>query len=75
LAALKTKFTSENLIGIPMDRHVLFHSKAESARLIGISERALHTLIVKKQLAVRRVGRRVLISDAELLRFAQRKTQ
>ena len=58
-----------------MDKHVLFHSKAESARLIGVSERTLHTLIAKKQLAVRRIGRRVLISDAELLKFAQRKTQ
>ena len=58
-----------------MGRHVLFHSKAESARLIGISERALHALIVNKKLAVRRLGRRVLISDAELLKFAQRKTQ
>ena len=58
-----------------MDRHVLFHSKAESARLVGISERALHTLITSKKLAVRRIGRRVLISDAELLKFAQRKNQ
>ena len=58
-----------------MDKHVLFHSKADAARLIGVSERMLHTLITKKQLAVRRVGRRVLISDEELLRFAQRKTQ
>ncbi len=57
-----------------MDRHVLFHSKAESARLIGISERALHTLITKKQLAVRRVGRRVLIADEELLKFAKQRT-
>ena len=58
-----------------MDRPVLLHSKAAAARLIGVSERMLHTLISKKQLAIRRVGRRVLISDAELLKFAQRKTQ
>ena len=58
-----------------MDKHVLFHSKAESARLIGVSERTLHALISKKQLAIKRVGRRVLISDEELLRFARRKTQ
>jgi excisionase family DNA binding protein len=58
-----------------MDRPVLFHSKAESARLIGISERALHTLITKKQLAVRRVGRRVLIAREELERFARQGTR
>lgn len=58
-----------------MDRHVLFHSKADAARLIGVSERTLHALITKKQLAVRRLGRRVLIADSELLKFAQRKTQ
>jgi excisionase family DNA binding protein len=57
-----------------MDRPVLLHSKAAAARLIGVSERMLHTLISKKQLAIRRVGRRVLIADAELLKFAQRKT-
>ena len=43
-----------------MDKHVLFHSKADAARLIGVSERMLHTLISKKQLAIKRVGRRVL---------------
>ena len=55
-----------------MDKHVLFHSKANAARLIGISERMLHTLIATKQLRVRRVGRRVLIADEELLKFAKK---
>ena len=58
-----------------MDKRVLFHSKADAARLIGVSERMLHTLIARKQLSARKIGRRVLISDAELLKFAQRKTQ
>ena len=48
---------------------ILLHSKRESARLIGISERTLHTLIATKQLKVRRVGRRVLVPHRELLRF------
>ena len=57
-----------------MDKHVLFHSKAESAELLGISERMLHALISKKQLAVRRLGRRVLVADEELLKFAKQRT-
>ena len=57
-----------------MDKHVLFHSKADAARLIGISERMLHALISKKQLAIKRVGRRVLVADEELLRFAKQRT-
>ena len=69
-----TKLNHRKFRGINMDKHVLFHSKAESARLIGISERALHTLISKKQLAIKRVGRRVLIADEELLRFAKQRT-
>jgi excisionase family DNA binding protein len=48
---------------------ILLHSKRESARLIGVSERTLHKLIVTKELEVRRVGRRVLVPHAELLKF------
>jgi excisionase family DNA binding protein len=47
----------------------MLHSKRESARLIGVSERTLHKLIVTKELDVRRVGRRVLVPHAELLKF------
>lgn len=52
---------------------ILLHSKQESARLIGLSERTVHTLIATKQLKVLRVGRRVLIPHAELLKFTRRK--
>jgi excisionase family DNA binding protein len=48
---------------------ILLHSKRESARLIGVSERTLHKLIATKELEVRRVGRRVLVPHAELLKF------
>ena len=58
-----------------MDRNVLFHSKADAARIIGVSERTLHALIASKQIPARKIGRRVLISDAALLKFAQRKNQ
>jgi excisionase family DNA binding protein len=49
----------------------LLYSKRTAARLIGVSERTLHTLISEKKIAVRRIGRRVLIPDAELVEFAQ----
>jgi excisionase family DNA binding protein len=50
---------------------ILLHSKRESARLIGLSERTLHTLIATKQIRVRRIGRRVLVPHAELLKFSR----
>jgi excisionase family DNA binding protein len=50
---------------------ILLHSKRESARLIGLSERTVHTLIVTKQLRVRRVGRRVLVPHTELVKFTR----
>jgi excisionase family DNA binding protein len=50
---------------------ILLHSKRESARLIGLSERTLHTLISWKQIGVRRVGRRVLVPHSELLKFTR----
>jgi excisionase family DNA binding protein len=50
---------------------ILLHNKRESARLIGLSERMIHTLIATKQIRVRRVGRRVLIPHTELLKFSR----
>jgi excisionase family DNA binding protein len=53
----------------------LLHSKAESARILGVSERLLHKLISTKQLKFRRIARRVLIPHEELLRFAKQSTK
>jgi len=50
---------------------ILLHSKRESARLIGLSERTVHTLIATRQLRVRRVGRRVLVPHTELVKFTR----
>jgi hypothetical protein len=50
---------------------ILLHSKRDSARLIGLSERTVHTLIASKQLKVRRVARRVLVPHSELLKFTR----
>jgi excisionase family DNA binding protein len=47
----------------------LLHSKREAARIIGISLRTIHSLIGKKQLGTVRIGRRVLVPHAELVRF------
>ena len=47
-------------------------SKRESARLLGISLRLLDTLIATKEIAVRRVRRRVLVPRRALEEFARR---
>jgi len=47
-------------------------SKKEAARLLSLSLRTIDNLIAMKQLAARRVGRRVLISRQELEKFARR---
>jgi len=49
-----------------MDLHVLLHSKRSAAHLIGVSKRTLHKMIALRRLKVRRIGRRVLVSDEEL---------
>jgi excisionase family DNA binding protein len=54
-----------------MSLPVLLHSKKQAAVILGISERGLHALIATKQLKVRRVGRRVLVPQSELKKFAQ----
>jgi excisionase family DNA binding protein len=53
-----------------MNKEILFFSKKNAARILGISERTLHSLIREKQLRVRRIGRRVLISREALEHFA-----
>ena len=55
-----------------MNGEILFYSKKNAARILGISERTLHTLIRGKQLRVRRIGRRVLIAREVLEHFAHR---
>ena len=50
----------------------LLYSKKEAADLLGISLRTVDNLIGRKELAVRRVGRRVLVPFTELERFTRR---
>lgn len=49
----------------------LLYERGEAAKILNISLRLLDYYISKKELAARRLGRRVLISRSELERFAK----
>jgi excisionase family DNA binding protein len=53
----------------------LQYSREEAAELIGISLRTLDRLIAEKQIAVRRIGRRVLIGKDVLAQFVKRDSR
>ena len=53
----------------------LQYSREEAAELIGVSLRTLDRLIAEKQLAVRRIGRRVLIGKEVLAQFSRRDSR
>jgi excisionase family DNA binding protein len=48
----------------------LFLTQEETARTLRLSLRTIDTLIVRGDLSVRRVGRRVLVPTEEVRRFA-----
>jgi len=50
----------------------LLCSKKETADALGVSLRTVDNLIARKELAVRRLGRRVLVPIVELERFTRR---
>ena len=54
----------------PVER--LGYSRAEAIEMLGISLRTLDRLIAEKQITVRRVGRRVLITKDALTQFLKR---
>jgi excisionase family DNA binding protein len=49
----------------------LLLSKQEAARLLGLSIRSIEHLISSKEIPVRRIGRRVLITRSALESFAR----
>jgi excisionase family DNA binding protein len=53
-----------------MDTTKLLYSKREAAQLLSLSLRMIDLLIKRKQIAVRRVGKRVLITLGSLEAFA-----
>jgi excisionase family DNA binding protein len=50
----------------------LLFSQREASRILAISLRTLQSLVASKQLPVRRIGRRVLITRKDLEAFARR---
>jgi hypothetical protein len=50
----------------------LLHSRRDAADILGISIRAIDYLIASQQLATRVIGRRRLIPDGELTKYARR---
>jgi excisionase family DNA binding protein len=53
-------------------QHKLQYSREEAAALIGVSLRTLDRLVAEKEIVVRRIGRRVLISRDVLTQFIKR---
>ena len=49
----------------------LLVGRSEAAQMLSISERALDYLVANKQIAVRRIGARVLIAVSELRQFTK----
>jgi hypothetical protein len=49
----------------------LLYSRAEAARQLSISVRSLDYLIAGRQLETRRIGKKVLITHASLVRYSQ----
>ena len=58
--------------GIPMPPPRMLYGRNEAAYLLCLSTRSLDYLIGKKELAVRRVGRKILVPHNELLKFARK---
>ncbi len=50
----------------------MLYSRTEAAYQLCISARALDYLISKKELAVRRIGKKILVPHGELVRFARK---
>lgn len=55
---------------VPREEKLLV-SREEAAEMLSISTRALDYLVVHKQLITRRIGARVLIPVADLIKFSK----
>jgi excisionase family DNA binding protein len=60
---------------LPDSEKRILVGRKEAARLLSISQRSLDYLVADKELAVRRIGSRVLITVDELRRFARVEKQ
>lgn len=52
-----------------MDNPKLLYSKKESAQTLSLSQRTIDALIARRELKVKRVGKRVLITGKSLQKF------
>jgi excisionase family DNA binding protein len=50
----------------------LLYTKKEAAEMLSVSERTIENLLANKELAARRIGRRVLIAHQTLVQFSRR---
>ena len=55
----------------PITSSRLLYSRTEAARQLSISVRSLDYLIAGRELETRRIGKKVLIPHASLVRFSQ----
>ena len=55
----------------PITSTRLLYSRTEAARQLSISVRSIDYLIAAKELDTRRIGRKVLITHASLVRYSQ----
>ena len=55
----------------PITSTRLLYSRTEAARQLSISVRSLDYLIAAKELDTRRIGRKVLVTHASLVRYSQ----
>lgn len=67
-----SRFGKARRDGEPAPRAPILVSKREAAALLSVCVRTLDTLIARRELPARRVGKRVLIPYASLLTFANR---
>jgi excisionase family DNA binding protein len=49
----------------------LLLSRKEAAAMLGISVRTLDSVVVRREMSARRIGRRVLFAKREIERFAK----
>lgn len=52
--------------------NTMFHSKRETAAILGVSVRTLENLVAMREISPRHIGRRVLFDEREIERFARR---
>jgi excisionase family DNA binding protein len=63
--------TSATSLPSPAPIGRMLYSRKEAARQLSLSLRAVDNLIARKALNTRRIGKRVLIPHAELVRFSR----